>query len=89
MKYYIILSALIAMLFTGCGVEPKPCVPKTVTKVIYKTKIVKVPVPCDMKKPTCDFKGDGYEPSIRMMECIVTQKKVIDACLKPKKTVTE
>jgi len=78
-KYVII--AVIAIGFSGCWWDkPKPSC-KCETKYVYKYKIkeVKVPVKLHVPEVKCDFKGDGFEPTIKLLECIVKQKKVLEA----------
>jgi len=89
MKALIIFMMLI--LFVGCN-DPKPeplPKPEIVYNTVYKTKKVKVAVPCDLPKPTCEFKGPGFIPAIKMSECIVKQKRYIEACSERNITVTD
>jgi len=80
------ISVILSMMLSGCwGSDPTPCEPVVVDRIVYKTKIVKVPVKCDIPKPTCSFKGDGYEPGIKAIECVIKQKRYIEACSKGSK----
>lgn len=82
MKYITyLLVPIIAIIFSGCfDQQPKPIPePVIVTKVVK----VKVPVRCIVPKVTCDFSGKGYEPTVRLLECIVKLKKSIKVCQKP------
>lgn len=87
--YKYILAALLTVIITGCSFcEPTPQDPVIIYKTVYKTKIVKTPVVCDIATPTCDFKGKGYQPAIKAMECVTKQKRYIEAC-KGKVATTE
>lgn len=89
-KIIIIIFLAIALFLSGCSCcEPKPCKQKIVHNTVYKTKIVKVPTTCDIPEPTCDFKGEGYTPAVKAVDCIVTLKKYIDACKGKKLSVTD
>jgi len=80
-----ILAILSSYLLTGCC--DKECTrPPAIIQTVTKTKIVKVPVACKHEKIQCDFNGSGYTPTIKLIECIVTQKRVIEACEHPKIT---
>jgi len=86
MKIYssVLILSVIGLLLSGCGRCPEPEI-VTIYEPVYKTKIVKIPVKCDVPKPKCDFKGKGYEPAVKLLECVVTQKKFIDTCFKKNK----
>lgn len=91
MKVQFILVMIFTLLLNGCSwLEPEPPrEPEIVYKTIYKTKIVKIPVTCDIGEPKCEFKGAGYTPAIKMTECVVRQKKYIKACKGKKLAVTD
>jgi len=64
LKY--ILAVLVALFLVGCCEKP-PVLPPVV-HTVYKE--VKVPVKCVVPKVTCDFKGEGYAPVGKLIECI-------------------
>jgi len=75
-----IIALVISLLIAGCNfckTEPKPK-----PEIIYRTKIVKtnIPVKCKIKKIHCEFKGTGYTPTIKLLECMYTQKKALKKC---------
>ena len=74
MTSYKLLGVIALALLVGCA-------PKTIIKdhVVYKTRTVYVQVPCDVEVH-CEFSGDGYTPTRKLMECIVKQKRAIEYC---------
>lgn len=79
MKTYktILVLLSISVLFGGCYNQPEPEI-----RTVYKTKEVKVPVKCKVPKIDCNFKGEGFDPTIRLLECIQLQKRALEACAK-------
>jgi len=75
-KYIVVILSIV---LTGCATT-QPVKPVVMTQIVYKTKIVKVPVICKHEPVKCDFTGTGYTPTIKLLECIVTQKRVIESC---------
>lgn len=76
MKIYSIIAILIAMfLFTGCCTKLPP-----EQVITIETKIVKVPVPCEVPKLNCDFKGDGFVPTTKLLECLIQHKRALEVC---------
>ena len=69
----MILVTLTMLIFSGCA---------TTDKIVYVDKPVPyaVPVKCEVPEVTCDFKGEGSEPILRLLECVVDQKKAIAVC---------
>jgi hypothetical protein len=66
--------------FTGCFC-PEPPEPRIITKT--ETITVKVPVKCEsIKRPKCEFSGDGFTPTTKLMTCLVDQAVFIKACTK-------
>lgn len=65
-----VLVLLTIIFFSGC------------TKTVYIDVPVPyaVPTPCKVPKVTCDFSGNGSEPIVKLLECIVNQKKAMSVC---------
>jgi len=70
-KYLLIaLAILITITFSGC-----------VKKVYIDVPVpYAVPTPCKVPTVSCSFSGDGSEPVVRLLECIVKQKKAMKVC---------
>ena len=76
MKIYKIVAIIMLMtLFIGCCPKVEPEI-----RTVYKTKEVKVPVKCEVPKVICDFSGEGFTPTIKLLECIKEQKEIIKRC---------
>lgn len=41
---------------------------------------VGVPVPCKVDGLTCDFTGDNYIPTYKLLQCVIVQKRIIEIC---------
>ena len=67
-----ILVILTTLIFSGCVAE----------KIVYVDKPVPyaVPVKCEVPEVKCNFKGKGSEPILRLLECVVDQKKAMEVC---------
>jgi len=71
---------MMMFIFKGCACkEPEPVI---MYKTIIETKDVYIEVPCKVPVVKCDFKGDGYTPTVKLLECISEQKKAIESCNK-------
>jgi hypothetical protein len=81
--FSLIMLVFAGLYFAGCifdSPEPcKPCPPPQVT-IQYKTQYVDRPVPCPDQNVTCNFKGEGYTPTQRLLECVVLQKRALEVC---------
>lgn len=79
MKTYkmLITVLIVSIFFGGCVSQPEPEI-----RTVYKTKEVKVPVKCKVPEINCSFKGEGFEPTIKLLECIQLQKRALEACAK-------
>ena len=74
--FNIVTVILITFLFTGCFCET----PEPIVKI--KTITVEKTVPCDLPKVHCDFHGEGFEPTQKLLDCVVIQKKALETCAK-------
>ena len=68
----IVLITLTTIFFSGCS--------ECETVYIEVPKPYAVPVPCKVPEVECSFKGKGSEPVIRLLECIIKQKKAMKVC---------
>lgn len=67
------LGCLISFLLVGCSSK------QTVVSDIEIQKVY-VPVKCEVPEVHCDFKGEGYTPTQKLLECIVLQKRALEVC---------
>lgn len=75
----LLLIAIVTMMLIGiwgCSSkeEVKPCVSKVEVVKEY------VPVACDVPDVNCEFSGDNFTPTQKLLECVVLQKKALDLC---------
>ena len=78
MKFYYTLPLLFLL---GCNNEPNiQYKTLTVDKIVYKTKIVKVPVyqPIPLPEVNCSFKGTNFEPTVKLLKCLIIHKHILD-----------
>ena len=78
-KYSLVMLTL--FILTGCS--NASCEPKIVTEIKYidRPVTVEVPVKCKVAQDVyCEFKGDGFIPTTKLLECIAMQKRVIEQC---------
>jgi len=75
MKHCNILLIVLALGLTSCA-ERKP---QVVDRVVYKVQKVYIVKPCDVVVD-CDFKGMGYEPTMKLLKCVVKQKRALEYC---------
>lgn len=82
MRIFNICGLLLVVMLTGCAST------KVVTKdvIVYKYKNVYVPTPCDVTV-NCDFTGDGYEPTNKLLECVIDQKRALEYCMQKTEAV--
>lgn len=75
-----ILSSILLLcsivILSGCGKEPEPTI---ITKIEVQEKIVESNT-CKIPEITCDFQGEGFEPTKRLLECVILQKRYLDIC---------
>jgi len=70
---------LLPLIFTGCIFTPEPKVLiKYKIREVNVTKIVKEPVFVNIPDINCSFYGEGFEPTVKVLECVILQKRVLD-----------
>ena len=70
----VLLLVLFAILTTGCSsTTPAP-------RVIKEVEVVerKVPVAVAIPEIDCKFQGEGLEPTVNLMACLILHKRIID-----------
>lgn len=70
----VLLLTLFVILATGCSsAAPAP-------RVIKEVEVVerKVPVAVAIPEIDCKFEGQGLEPTVNLMACLILHKRVID-----------
>ena len=70
----VLLLVLFAILATGCSsTTPTP-------RVIKEVEVVerKVPVAVAIPEIDCKFQGEGLEPTVNLMACLILHKRIID-----------
>ena len=70
----VLLLALFVVLATGCSsATPAP-------RVIKEVEVVerKVPVAVAIPEIDCKFQGEGLEPTVNLMACLILHKRIID-----------
>lgn len=70
----VLLLALFVILATGCSsATPAP-------RVIKEVEVVerKVPVAVAIPEIDCKFEGQGLEPTVNLMACLILHKRIID-----------
>jgi hypothetical protein len=83
-KMFTLILMFIIIIFSlnGCSQKQEcPPAPDPIIDVVYETKEVMVETPCVLPAPIkCDFKGEGYIPSIKLLECVIEQKRMLEYC---------
>lgn len=74
MKIFSII--LLTLFLVGCGEE----IIRTEYLRDVDTVEVYKPVPCKVEGFTCDFTGDNYIPTYKLLTCVIMQKKIIEIC---------
>lgn len=77
--YNLILIALTMLLITGCASDSLK--PTSMKDIVVEKKVA---VACEVPKVECDFKGELFEPTIKLLECVKVQKEVIRICTETK-----
>lgn len=77
--YNLLVIVLISLMFIGCGSkDPKPT---SLGNIVIEKKVA---VACEVPKAECDFKGEMFEPTIKLLECVKLQKEIIRICTETK-----
>lgn len=78
----LFILVMIGLMLVGCSSKTeedlKPCSSKV--EVVEKV----VPVACDVPKVECDFTGANFEPTQKLLDCLVLHKKLLKACTEVK-----
>lgn len=73
--FVIIATMFIVLAFTACSIPQKK---EVVT--LTDTVEVKTAVKCEVPKLDCEFSGTGVKPGQKLLQCVILQKKIIEAC---------
>lgn len=77
MKNIIALVCMFITAFMVSGCTKQPNGPTVVRNV--EVQYIKVPMTVDIPDIDCDFSGAGLEPSVKLLNCVVLQKRVLDS----------
>ena len=74
---HIYFMLALGYLLIGCGgsnveLGPSSCKAQIVEKVVV--------VGCPIKDLDCDFSGDNFEPTKKLLECVKLQKELLEQC---------
>lgn len=78
----LLILLVIGFIFIACSskvVEEEIKPTKSKIQIVEKV----VPVSCKIPKLDCDFSGTNFEPTQKMLECVILQKKILEDCSKP------
>lgn len=70
---------VLASVLAGCGVKT---ITKTELVVDTQTQDVYIPVKCEIPEISCEFKGEGFVPTEKLLDCVIKQKRAIEICTK-------
>lgn len=67
----------IAMMLSGCTTTVN-----TPERLVVKQEVVekKVIVGCQLPKIECEFTGEGFTPTEKLLDCVQKQKKALELC---------
>jgi len=74
-KYLLLVS--MTLIVIGCG-DKNPN-PEHDVVVVTKVKKIYIETGCKVPNIDCDFTGDGFEPTVKLLECVSLQKHVLDS----------
>lgn len=74
--YLIIIIAFLIISLTGCSVkQPEPIV--TVKTEVIEKIVIK---PCQVPNISCDFTGSDFEPTVKLLDCLILHKRALESC---------
>ena len=76
MKNIIALVCMFVIAFMVSGCTKQPNGPTVVRNV--EVQLVQVPITVNIPEIECEFTGEGLQPSIKLLDCLVKHKKVLD-----------
>lgn len=80
----IVLVLCVAILFfNGCSTTKIVEKPITVVDTVETPK----PVPCKVEGLYCSFDGTQYIPTMKLLQCLIIHKRIIEICSGKNKTV--
>lgn len=79
-----IISLII--LLNGCGEQTDPLKPTSTKVQIVERKVI---VACEIPKIECEFSGEGFIPTKKLLECVKIQKEALRICTEKKDEVVE
>lgn len=80
MKIFNLLVLLsIGLFIVGCGGKTTITkVPETVVKIeTVKEYVVEK---CDVPADLCEFTGEGFVPTEKLLDCVIVQKHFLEVC---------
>lgn len=75
----LVLASLLYIVIIGCSTDNLK--PTSVSNIVVEKKVA---VACEVPKIDCNFKGELFEPTVKLLECIKLQKEVIRICTETK-----
>lgn len=81
---FIIYTLLIVCIGIGIAMILSGCVStvNTPERLVVKQEVVetKVLVGCQLPKIECEFTGEGFTPTEKLLDCVQKQKKALELC---------
>ena len=73
----LLFLSLIAVTFFGCSTEQDRLVPNSQQVIVQEKKVI---VSCKIPEIECEFSGNKFEPTRKLIECLKKQKEAIRIC---------
>lgn len=73
----IVLISSLAFTFFGCAAKEDRLCPNSQKVIVQEKKVV---VSCKIPKIECEFTGENFEPTKKLIECLKKQKEAIKLC---------